>query len=333
MPPIPRRSSRLAKKAEAQNLASLDATALISSTITNKPAKTVKRTPRKKRNIPPPASSRGAGKKNGATAKPSRTKKSTRKSASTKQLMSQEERRRPWIDKPPQCMFLVHRECVENLKYEFRILGSAENMYKVTIAHLPSCNCMDFRMGNHCKHILFVMMKIIRLPAESPLVYQKAWLTSELEDMFKTMIPDPAALASADVVQAYERYRNPDSAQAKEMVSQDVDANQPEVSQFGVRRRLLACMQEDGDTDHCPVCYDDMTKEDWESSKLSWCQRGCGNNIHTECFEMWESHYKNRGQRVNCVYCRYDWVQVDSGEPTDKKEIFYAETGMRVVGS
>ncbi|KAJ1660865.1 hypothetical protein IWQ61_000274 [Dispira simplex] len=333
MPPTPRRSSRLAKKAEAQHLVSLDATAHTSSTIANEPAKTVKRTPRNKRSIPPSASSRGAGKKNGATAKPSRTKKSTRKSASTKQSTSQEERRRPWIDKPSQCMFLVHRECVEPLKYEFRILGSAEKVYKVTITHLPSCNCMDFRMGNHCKHILFVMIKIIRLPTESPLVYQNAWLTSELEDMFKTMIPDPAALASANVIQAYERYRNPDSIQAKEMVSQDVDANQPEVSQFGVRRRLLACMQEDGDTDHCPVCYDDMTKEDWENNKLSWCQRGCGNNIHTECFEMWESHYKNRGQRVNCVYCRYDWVQVNSEQPTDKKEIFYAETGMRVVGS
>ncbi|KAJ1963057.1 hypothetical protein IWQ62_003338 [Dispira parvispora] len=346
MPPSPRRSSRLAKKAEAQDIAFAGAAAHVFPASNSKPTEKEKRTSRKQRTTPPPAPSGGTRKNNKTTAKEPRAKKAAKKPTSSQQpATSQEKRKKRWINEPPQKMaerierarhqemYLVHRECVEPLKYEFRVLGNSKKMYQVTITHLPNCSCIDFRMGNHCKHILFVMMKIIRLPAGSPLIYQKAWLTNELEDMFKTMVPDPAALADTKLVQAYERYRNPDSAPAEEMANEGGDASQPQVSSFGVRRRLLACMQEEGDSDHCPVCYDDMTKGDWENNKLSWCQRGCGNNIHTECFKMWESHYNGRGQRVNCVYCRYDWVQEKSGLPTDKKSIFYEETGMQVIGS
>ena len=53
-------------------------------------------------------------------------------------------------------------------------------MYTVTICRQPRCSCPDHAKGNVCKHILFVMLRAIRLPADDPLVWQRALLTAEV---------------------------------------------------------------------------------------------------------------------------------------------------------
>ena len=44
----------------------------------------------------------------------------------------------------------------------------------------PYCSCPDFAKGNVCKHILFVMVRVIRLAPDDPLIWQKALLRSEV---------------------------------------------------------------------------------------------------------------------------------------------------------
>ena len=41
--------------------------------------------------------------------------------------------------------------------------GSTGNVYTIVIQHLPTCDCPDYGKGNHCKHLLFVMLKVSRL--------------------------------------------------------------------------------------------------------------------------------------------------------------------------
>ena len=53
-------------------------------------------------------------------------------------------------------------------------------VYKVTVSRHPSCTCPDFQKGNFCKHLLFVMLRVIRLADTDPLVWQRALLTSEV---------------------------------------------------------------------------------------------------------------------------------------------------------
>ena len=62
------------------------------------------------------------------------------------------------------------------LREEFSVLGSTGNVsdpttsfisrhltstqvYTVTIDRTPRCNCPDALKGNHCKHILFILIK------------------------------------------------------------------------------------------------------------------------------------------------------------------------------
>lgn len=44
---------------------------------------------------------------------------------------------------------------------EFAVLGSTGNVYDVRICKSPTCSCPDFQRGNLCKHILFVILKVI----------------------------------------------------------------------------------------------------------------------------------------------------------------------------
>ncbi len=52
--------------------------------------------------------------------------------------------------------------------------------YDVTISCKPTCTCPDALKGNVCKHILFVMLRVLRLKRDDPLVWQKALLSGEV---------------------------------------------------------------------------------------------------------------------------------------------------------
>jgi hypothetical protein len=53
-------------------------------------------------------------------------------------------------------------------------------VYDVTISRHPHCSCPDHAKGNLCKHILFVMLRVLKLSTTNPLVWQKALLTKEV---------------------------------------------------------------------------------------------------------------------------------------------------------
>ncbi|TKA47808.1 hypothetical protein B0A49_13467 [Cryomyces minteri] len=75
------------------------------------------------------------------------------------------------------------------------IAGTTGNIYTVTIAHVPSCTCPHALKGAQCKHILYALVRVLKAPPT--LQYQLAFLTSELDTIFDSAPPLPAADASA----------------------------------------------------------------------------------------------------------------------------------------
>ncbi|KAL4767671.1 hypothetical protein BDW60DRAFT_226414 [Aspergillus nidulans var. acristatus] len=65
----------------------------------------------------------------------------------------------------------------------FDIVGSTGNIYKTTVGKVPTCNCPDARKGNQCKHICYVLVKVLKAP--SHLQYQLAFLSSELREIYE----------------------------------------------------------------------------------------------------------------------------------------------------
>ncbi|KAL3437740.1 hypothetical protein BDV09DRAFT_149467 [Aspergillus tetrazonus] len=65
----------------------------------------------------------------------------------------------------------------------FDIVGTTGNIYQTTVGKVPTCNCPDARKGNQCKHICYVLVKVLKAP--SHLQYQLAFLSSELREIYE----------------------------------------------------------------------------------------------------------------------------------------------------
>ncbi|KAI8989640.1 hypothetical protein BD414DRAFT_438713 [Trametes punicea] len=181
-----------------------------------------------------------------------------------------------------QRFYMIDRRREGNeLREEFSVLGSTGNVYTVVIDKKPSCNCPDALKGNHCKHILFIFLKVLQVSQTSSYWYQKALLTSELEDIFSHAPRAPAAVAHDRIRSAYAR------ATGKEVAS---------AAQQSGKRRLP------GEDDDCPICYENMYGVAEEF--LTFCQE-CGNGLHLECFQQWAKAASNG---VTCVFCRAKWI-------------------------
>jgi hypothetical protein len=91
-------------------------------------------------------------------------------------------------------MFVIDRvrqgteECPEET---VSLAGSTGNVYQINIAKRPTCNCPHAMKGNHCKHIFYVLVRVLR--ARENLQYQAAYLSSELREIFDSAPPIPTA--------------------------------------------------------------------------------------------------------------------------------------------
>ena len=166
---------------------------------------------------------------------------------------------------------------------DFVVLGSTGNVYTVRIAKIPTCTCPDHAKGNLCKHILFVMLKVIGLDPGSPLVYQAAYLQSELEEIF-------ALMASRRVGRSV-------------MANEKVKKSYASLAMTGVDDSVVDVVQRSLDADSdCPICFDSMTGS---SEKLMYCRAACGTHFHADCINRWlRGHIQGT---PTCPNCRQPW--------------------------
>ncbi|KAJ1991905.1 hypothetical protein H4R33_001177 [Dimargaris cristalligena] len=369
-----RRSSRLATKAtnvdllQAEEDPAPSATAAASPPLLEVNKRKAKTTPTpmsptKKTTLSKDLVTPTKGKPSKVSPKKNRPKSKPAAAAASAADPAVEKRQKKYVSAPPlkmkeridramaQRIYMIDRKQLSDLEHQFVIMGSTGKVYEVVIKHVPSCNCVDFIRGNHCKHILFVILKVLRVPRESPLCFQRAWLTEELVEICGNMVPDPAAVANENIRNTYWEVVDPQNtveaffgrptttatatATGEPVNKEDktTAASEDAVSSYGIKRRPLAVMLAETDREHlqsshndasdldrCPVCYDDMTVEQWTAHELVWCQKSCGNNIHGSCFAHWEEHYRGR-RVVNCVYCRQEWAHngVNSTFKAEKK--------------
>ena len=212
------------------------------------------------------------------------------------------QRRRPWIAKiPANIEVRLHRALRERLfllqrhpqqgdvspSVKFEVLGSTGNVYTVVVAEIPSCSCPDSSVP--CKHLLFVYLRVLRLPAESPLLYQVALVPTELIEMFALAPADSGrhVMASDIVLQTFLHGAAP---------------NVPGQSRSGVTRRAVDT------TEDCSICF-----EPFGTERLVWCEVQCGNSLHAACMAMIVGH---SDRNARCPLCRAPWA--DSGAEQSK---------------
>ncbi|KAL6776045.1 hypothetical protein ACKKBG_A19580 [Auxenochlorella protothecoides x Auxenochlorella symbiontica] len=177
-----------------------------------------------------------------------------------------------------------------SLAEEFAVLGATGNVYSVTICRQPTCTCPDFLKGNLCKHILFVMLRVLGLKSSDPLVWQRALLTDEVKAVLSSAPCCTAAPMANAAVQA--SFRAMSGSQGPAEVSQE--------SGLAPGQRPV-----EGD---CPICMEAMALgAGGAADQLTFCGV-CGNNVHRGCIKLWQKHRRQAGSGASCPYCRGRWV-------------------------
>ncbi|KAL2255629.1 hypothetical protein VTK26DRAFT_2982 [Humicola hyalothermophila] len=218
---------------------------------------------------------------------PSKTKKPR---VATANKASPEKRLRRFRPHPPQSFHdIYHRATTQRFYVLSRtrrgtpdlpeevveLTGSTGNVYTVVVAPRPTCDCPHARKGHQCKHVVYVLAKVLR--ARYQLVYQLALLSEELREIFAGAPPAAAAGKGGEGGEG----------------SADGDGQGGE---GGGNRKPV-----DGD---CPICFCELKGE-----PIVWCRAACGQNIHKGCFETWAVTKRRQGWKaeVTCPYCRSVW--------------------------
>jgi hypothetical protein len=98
--------------------------------------------------------------------------------------------------------------------------GSTGNVYTQRIKLVPSCDCPHAMKGNQCKHIIYVMLRVLK--AREEIAYQLALTTAELREVLKNAPPTPGV---------------------------ETDPTDAQGEQDGNRKPIEG---------ECPICYDDL---------------------------------------------------------------------------
>ncbi|KAK2392391.1 hypothetical protein P8452_29305 [Trifolium repens] len=155
----------------------------------------------------------------------------------------------------------------------FFIFGATGNVYTVTLSSTPSCTCPD--RTTPCKHILFVMIRVLGVSQNDACVRRRNLRPCQLQRLLN-MPTLSEAVAGFKLRQRFHQLFFEGGTSKKES---DVE-------------------MEEGSA--CPVCLEEMEKEE----RLVACGT-CRNVIHEECLIRWK---RSRGRRsASCVICRARW--------------------------
>lgn len=173
---------------------------------------------------------------------------------------------------------------------QFFVLFTTGNVYTVDISNKNTCTCPDalkgneilyliviylFISGNLCKHVLFVMLKVLRVDPNDSCVWQTALLNSELHSIFTNAPPAPRDVYAA--------------ARARDGYQNMVKGEAPPSSSGASNRRPI-------EGQDCPICFDSLNVSD----DIVFCE-DCGNNMHKDCMRRWTS------LNPTCPFCRAQW--------------------------
>ncbi|GAP86696.2 putative swim zinc finger protein [Rosellinia necatrix] len=165
------------------------------------------------------------------------------------------------------------------------VAGSTGNVYTVRIERAPSCSCPHARAGHQCKHVVYVLARVLR--ARPDLVYQLALLTSELREIFEHA---PPIANSGDSDDNDDKNGSGSGSSSGSGDKRPRDPNRKDV---------------EGD---CPICFSPFEHDGAEGEDIVYCRATCGQNMHRECLQMWAAT-KRQGVAVTCPMCRSAWEE------------------------
>lgn len=168
----------------------------------------------------------------------------------------------------------------------FHVMGATGKTYQVSIERTPSCTCLDFvkrKAGESssapgpCKHILFVMHRVLKVDQYDTKLFQVCLLDEELEEIFQNSPTVVGGDVMADEI-VCTKFKESQQSQTEDNESEGTGA----------------------ETD-CPICFVALGQD---LDALVACET-CRKKLHGECMQK-VLQYANANQR-KCPMCRSVW--------------------------
>ncbi len=152
--------------------------------------------------------------------------------------------------------------CNEN-EFRFKVMGNTDNVYDIELSKKRiSCSCPDCKShGNFCKHLMFVLIRVIGMNAEQV-----------FRDCFSPTL---------EMLERCRHYFDKREYAIKDMKKQEDDKRKP--------------IEED---DECPICYEFF--KDTSKESTVWCKASCGKSVHQSCFQKWSKSKRENVDCVYC---------------------------------
>ncbi|GMH52673.1 hypothetical protein TrST_g1459 [Triparma strigata] len=184
--------------------------------------------------------------------------------------------------------------------------STSESLYKVYIGQNQRCSCGGGEgRGRLCEHLMYVMIKVLRVPEENPLSWQLSLVDTEVTNILAGNLGGRDNRRTHAFLRRGSGERRLGSSEGERKVDKDGNS-EPQ------RER-----QELVEDEVCPICQDDMTQEELEQNLLCFCKATCGSNFHTKCLRMYATHAKSEKKKVLCPMCRGEWGEIP--EEANKK--------------
>ena len=183
----------------------------------------------------------------------------------------------------------------------FSVRDDGLTTYKVTIGNPHTCTCSRLEVDELCVHQLYCLIKVLRVNELHPLVYQLGVTDGEAEQILSGQCSDDSASRKrVENLSAAARARR----KARIKAGEDPASPDKDTNNNNVERQLLSdgCAAE-GEADLCPICQDEMNKD----QALTWCRSGCGNNVHAKCMQTFAQYKISSHSQVECPLCRAEW--------------------------
>mmetsp|Transcript_25009 Transcript_25009/g.28936 ORF Transcript_25009/g.28936 Transcript_25009/m.28936 type:complete len:223 (-) Transcript_25009:48-716(-) len=171
-----------------------------------------------------------------------------------------------------------------------------EITFKVFIGERQMCSCGggDGR-GKLCLHIVFVMVKVLRVPANNPLSWQLSLVDSEVNSILSGEILSRDKSNIKPHHGTFLRKGKGERWRKKKSNSKDNEINK-DVEVVNSKEEGYMVIRKDIQTDEiCCICQEEMSREDLEADILCFCESQCGTNFHKRCFRMYATY--NRSEK------------------------------------
>lgn len=188
----------------------------------------------------------------------------------------------------------------------FQIKDEEDRIHKVTLGNPSKCTCLareESGTGDSCIHIVYCVLKILKVAVTHPLAHQSSLTDSELDQILSGACTERSRRKNSSIVrrggvrQVRETEDNSQSTMSAMERAKEEDKLIP-----GLATRHALSEDEDNS---CPICQDAMVPA--EMHTLTWCRTGCGNNLHTHCMMKFSQHRQSNHKDTTCPLCRHPW--------------------------